>query len=247
MAFRSKRTMRQRGFGRTVGATHGEIRARSAPDALPVAQRWLGMLKAGEVCPVGKGSVPLVTRRMSMPGASRRRFQGVLIAGVDMTPGYYVGAPPLAGRDRCAATRLCVGFHSPPGVSLRSTPGYSICAAPRLFVGRFRVGLLDGSTAFCRTVRIATTAAERQDVSSRGRIALDGRRHPPQTANLVRMTTAPWRASRGTLLGYLAWRRIPGTIGPVFEWRGRRQVHVFGRRFSTEHVFPPKNGPVPRL
>jgi hypothetical protein len=34
----------------------------------------------------------------------------------------------------CAAF---VGFRPRPGVSLRSTPGYSIYAAPRQFVGRF--------------------------------------------------------------------------------------------------------------
>jgi hypothetical protein len=53
-------------------------------------------------------------------------------------PGGCVGASPLAGRDRCAATRLFVGFRSPPGVSLRSTPGYSICAATQRFVRQSR-------------------------------------------------------------------------------------------------------------
>ena len=91
-----------------------------------------------------------------MPAASRRRFSKRIGLGRGHGAGGVTsGHHSWPGRDRHAATRLIVGFHSPPGVALRSTPGYSICAATRLFVGRFRGvlfgrlhgGLLGGSAA----------------------------------------------------------------------------------------------------
>jgi hypothetical protein len=96
-------------------------------------------------------------------------------------------APPLAIRFAPLRGRLFAGFAA-------------VCLqVSRPFVCRFRGGLLDGFVAFCRTIawwfvgrfRIAMTAAERQDVSSRGWSAAQ----PP----VMRRRCDLSRASGGTL------------------------------------------------